>query len=327
MFEARKERLRQDMLDSRSSISLSFGLWTSPNYAVLGVAAHFINKSGLRRTAVLALREVEGEQSGENIADVLLQVIKDYKITDRVGYFMSDNASANDVCVDFVPRAVYPRMSDKQRKRRRLRCFGHVVNLCAQAFLIGKDAENVCKGLDAAYREGDMNPQRRQFFRPIVCEGELSEFDGLELVQSQQTRWNSDITSIGRALNVKERIQVFCDQHEAGQSQKSLIEDRLSEQQWDELAHLHDHLGTFYDGTLYTEGGLSTMADHCQTLDWLLNEIQQAKTKFEELHKAAVRRNTSRGVVAVEADDFAFLAASVLENWESPLSSGFRLLV
>ena len=207
MFEVRKERLRQDMLDSRSSISLSFDLWTSPNYlAVLGVAAHFIDKSGLRQTAVLALREVEGEHSGENIGDVLLQIIKDYKITDRVGYFMSDNASVNDVCVDFVLRAVYPRMSDKQRKRRRLRCFGHIVNLCAQAFLIGKDAEKVCKDLDAAYREGDMkrirelwrkrgaigrlhniikyiraNPQRRQFFRSIVCGGELSEFDGLEV--------------------------------------------------------------------------------------------------------------------------------------------------
>ncbi|KAL6405977.1 HAT domain-containing protein [Ilyonectria robusta] len=291
MFEVRKERLWQDMLDSRSSISLSFDLWTSPNYlAVLGVAAHFIDKSGLRRTAVLALREVEGEHSGENIADVLLQVIKDYKITDRVGYFMSDNASANDVCVDSVLRAVYPRMSDKQRKRRRLRCFGHIVNLCAQAFLIGKDAEKVCKDLDAAYREA-------------------------QLIQSQQTRWNSYFTSIGRALNVKERIQVFCDQYEAGQSQKSLTEDRLSEQQWDELAHPHDQLETFYDGTLSTEGRLSTLADHFQTLDWLLNEIQQAKIKFEELHKAAVRRNTGRGAVAAEADDFAFLAASAEASW------------
>ncbi|GKU09514.1 unnamed protein product, partial [Fusarium langsethiae] len=136
-----------------------------------------------------------------------------------------------------------------------------------------------------------------------------------KLIQSQQTRWNSYFTSIGRALNVKERIQVFCDQYEAGQSQKSLTEDRLSEQQWDELAHLHDQLETFYDGTLSTEGRLSTLADHFQTLDWLLNEIQQAKIKFEELHKEAVRRNTSRGTVAAEADDFAFLAASAEASW------------
>ncbi|KAM4060494.1 kinase [Hirsutella rhossiliensis] len=234
---------------------------------------------------------MEGEHSGENMADVLLQVIKDYKITDR-------------------------------------------------AFLIGKDAKKICKDLDAAYKEGDMtrirelwrkrgaigrlhniiryiraSPQRRQFFRSIACGGALSEFDGLELIQSQQTRWNSYFMSIGRALNVKERIQIFCDQYEAGQSQKSLAEDRLSEQQWNELAHLHDQLETFYDGTLSTEGRHSTLADHFQTLDWLLNEIQQAKIKFEELHRAAVRRKTSRGAAAAEADNFAFLAASAEASW------------
>jgi hypothetical protein len=206
-FKERKERLRHDMHDARSSISLSFDLWTSPNHlAVLGVVAHFIDNTGTRRTAVLALREVEGEHSGENIADVLLQVIKDYKITGQIGYFMADNASTNDTCINSVLQALYPNMSEKQRRRRRLRCFGHIVNLCAQAFLIGKDAEKVCKDLDAAYREGDMkrikelwrkrgaigklhniiryiraSPQRRQFFRSIICGGELSEFDSLEV--------------------------------------------------------------------------------------------------------------------------------------------------
>ncbi|KJZ68504.1 hypothetical protein HIM_12105 [Hirsutella minnesotensis 3608] len=184
------------------------------------------------------------------MADVLLQIIKDYKITDRVGYFMADNASANDVCVDAVLRAVYPGISDKQRRRRRLRCFGYIVNLCAQAFLIGKEANKVCKDLDAAYKDGDMtrirelwrkrgaigrlhniiryiraSPQRRQFFRSIACGGELSEFDGLE----------------------------------------------------------------------------------------------QAKIKFEELHREAVRRKTGRGAAtaaaAAESDDFAFLAASAEASW------------
>jgi hypothetical protein len=37
--------------------------------------------------------------------------------------------------------------------------------------------------------------------------------------------------------------------------------------------------------------------------------------KFEELHKMSVRRNTSRGTVAAEADDFAFLAASAEASW------------
>ncbi|KAF5703911.1 restless-like transposase [Fusarium mundagurra] len=210
-------------------------------------------------------------------------------------------------------------MSDKQRKRRRLRCFGHIVNLFAQALLIGKDAEKRKRGaigrLHNIIKYIRASPQRRQFFTSIVCGGELSEFDDLELIQSQQTRWDSYFTSIDRALNVKERIQVFCDQYEAGQSQKSLTEDHLSEQQWDELARFHDQLETFYDRTLSTEGRFSTLADHFQTLDWLLKEIQQAKIKFEKPHKATVRSNTSQGAVAAEAGDFAFLAASAEASW------------
>jgi hypothetical protein len=114
---------------------------------------------------------------------------------------------------------------------------------------------------------------------------------------------------------VKERIQILCDQYEAGQGQKTLFQDRLSKQQWEELAHLHDQLETFYDGTLSTEGRASTLADHFQTLDWLLDEIQQAKIKFEELHKEAVRKKHGRRALATEADDFAFLAAAAEVSW------------
>ena len=206
-FDARKERLRLDMEEAHSNISISFDLWTSPNYqAILGCVAHFINKKGKRRTAVLALRELVGEHSGENMADVLLHIFNDYKISGQIGYFMADNASSNDTCIDLVLQALYPNMSQKQRLRRRLQCFGHIVNLCAQAFIVGKDAEKICRDLEAAYREGDLkrigelwrkrgaigrlhnivryiraSPQRRQFFKSIEIGGDLAAFDGLEV--------------------------------------------------------------------------------------------------------------------------------------------------
>jgi hypothetical protein len=206
-FEARKDSLRQEMQTAHSNISISFDIWTSPNYqAILGCVAHFINRSGKRRTVVLALRELVGEHSGENMADVLLHIFDDYGISDRIGYFMADNASSNDACIDLVLKALYPNMSRKHRVRRRLRCFGHIVNLCAQAFIMGKDAAKTCKDLDSAYREGDYSrirelwkkrgaigrlhnivryirasPQRRQFFRSIQIGGDLAAFDGLEV--------------------------------------------------------------------------------------------------------------------------------------------------
>ncbi|KAK8912270.1 putative AC transposase [Metarhizium anisopliae] len=201
-FEARREKLKHDLREARSSISISFDLWTSPNYlAILGVVAHFIDKNGERRAAVLGLRELMGEHSGENMA---------------------------------------------------------------------------------------------------------------ELIQGQQTRWNSYFMSIGRVLNVKERIQIFCDQYEPGQGQKDLSEDRLSSMHWKELEHLHDQLETFYEGTMMTEGRNATLADHFQTLDWLLNEIQVAKHKFEELHQDSLRKKR-RG--AHEAEEFAWLAAAAEVSW------------
>ncbi|OAQ57347.2 polyprotein [Pochonia chlamydosporia 170] len=85
-FEAKREKLKNDLREARSGISISFDRWTSPKYlAILGVVAHFIDKNGERRSAVLGLRELMGEYSGENMAEVLLQIFKDYKISGRIG--------------------------------------------------------------------------------------------------------------------------------------------------------------------------------------------------------------------------------------------------
>jgi hypothetical protein len=85
-----------------------------------------------------------------------VKAFEDYGISERIGYFMADNATSNDTCIDAVLKTLYPHMTATQQKRRRLRCFGHIVNLCAQAFLIGKDADKVSKELDTAYRDGDL---------------------------------------------------------------------------------------------------------------------------------------------------------------------------
>jgi len=91
------------MKAARSLILISFDLWTSPNaYAILGVVAHYIDRSGNRRHVVIGLCEVLGEYSGENIAVVLVALFKEYKIARKIGYFMADNAESNDKCIDAV---------------------------------------------------------------------------------------------------------------------------------------------------------------------------------------------------------------------------------
>ncbi|KAA8623773.1 Dimer-Tnp-hAT domain-containing protein [Pyrenophora tritici-repentis] len=75
-FISKKQQLREDLHYSRSRISISFDLWTSPNpYAILGVVA----------------------------ISVVLELLEEYDISgDQIGYFMLDNASANDTAVEFI---------------------------------------------------------------------------------------------------------------------------------------------------------------------------------------------------------------------------------
>src|SRR5579871_5582392 len=128
------------------------------------------------------------------MAGVLLQIFNEYGIQNRIGYFMADNHEANDTCIDSLLQQLHPRMTAKQWKKHRLFCAGHIINLCAHAFIMGKDAEKIAREMDAAMQEGDLkkigelwrkrgalgrlhniikyirgSPQRREFFGKQVC--------------------------------------------------------------------------------------------------------------------------------------------------------------
>jgi hypothetical protein len=102
-FTIRKDALKKELSEAHSRISISFDAWTSPScIAILGVIAHFVDRTGKRRSAVLALRRLQGVHSGENMAEVLLQIFREYGVSGRIGFFIADNVESNDTCVDTV---------------------------------------------------------------------------------------------------------------------------------------------------------------------------------------------------------------------------------
>ena len=48
------------------------------------------------------MKKVEGQHIGENLAAVLLDIIRDYRIQNRLGYFMGNNVSNNDTMLQMV---------------------------------------------------------------------------------------------------------------------------------------------------------------------------------------------------------------------------------
>ena len=91
------------------------------------IVAHYIDSNGTRRASLIALRSLDGEHTGENMAALLLKVFREFKIGGRISFFILDNASSNDTCVDLILHKLYLEMSVKQCLCRQLQCLGHVI--------------------------------------------------------------------------------------------------------------------------------------------------------------------------------------------------------
>ena len=81
LFDEGKERLRHILATALSDIHLTCDIWTSPNHlGLLAVIGHFTSEKGELHAVTLALKELEGECTGENQAAVVLDVLNDYGI-------------------------------------------------------------------------------------------------------------------------------------------------------------------------------------------------------------------------------------------------------
>ncbi|KAM5527636.1 transposase-like protein [Fusarium oxysporum f. sp. phaseoli] len=142
-YKSKKDEIKQELSDALTKIHLGFDLWTSPNrHAVMAVTAHFLDRQGKHQSRLLALRRQLGCHSGESLAVTLGQVVREWKIEDRVGTVISDNASSNDSCLVNFYGDLDAEMSLADVRARRMRCYGHILNLVARAFLYGEDFES-----------------------------------------------------------------------------------------------------------------------------------------------------------------------------------------
>jgi len=131
--------LKEELRINKSLIYLIFDGWIFFNkLGFLGVVAYYMLLNGEIKAFLLGLRQLKGVYFGENIAEIVRTLIYEYKIENRIGYFVFDNISFNNICVcEFLS---YIKLNILL-KHRRLRCFGYIINLVVKAFLWGSDFE------------------------------------------------------------------------------------------------------------------------------------------------------------------------------------------
>jgi hypothetical protein len=276
-FEESRAKVKRMVHKSRSRVHISFDIWTSKNgYAMLAVVGHYIDKEATSQSALLGLRVIEGAHTGENIAEVVVQVLSDYEIDSaRLGCFVLDNATNNDTCVESIARDFgWPRA---EAKRRRLRCMGHIINLVAQAFLFGSESEvfdvtikayedDIDQGkVDLSQLRGPVGklhhivlhirktPQRRNAFK----RGD-EHCNPTKLVpkRDNDTRWNSAYEMIKQAMKLRNHIDLYCinsSQERVGEEGLAVVQI-LTQEDWLILAQICACLEVFKDAAMKLQG-------------------------------------------------------------------------
>jgi hypothetical protein len=142
-----------------AQIYLSFDLWTSPNnFSILGIVCHFINAEFKACTLLLGMKRLFRPHSGENLAQLVIKSVQTYNLANRLGFCVMDNAGDNNTALVTIQNYLYnlPQSVNWSGSYHRLRCFGHVVSLVANAFTANKPLNTakvrVPKGLRKAVK-------------------------------------------------------------------------------------------------------------------------------------------------------------------------------
>jgi hypothetical protein len=272
---------------------------------------------------VVRIKELEGQHSGENMAEAIMEFIREFGIASKVGYFMMDNATNMNTMIDKVSDDLEHEFDVfYDPLPHRLRCFGHIINLAVMEFLIGKRPPTTDSYHGPSDEEVEQwrkrgaigklhnivvyitwTPQRLQTFTRLT--------DGLRLRRDNDTRWNSWYGMVEWVLRpkIRQAITVFCAQEPA------LQDDVLTPADWITLAETHKFLEPFYDATIANEGMGISISDVLPAIDYLLHHIEAAK-KATTIPHLATMMETAWAKLAdyyeLTEDSLVYSAATVL---------------
>jgi hypothetical protein len=203
-----------------------------------------------------------------------------------------------------------------------MRCFGHILNLVAQAFLYGDDAasfelqseaydmlERVEEDLEHWRAKGPVrklhnivkfiraSPQRTEAFKAHAREQEevdtykLAEESTaeLEVIQNNATRWNSTYMMIERALVKQSELNSFIQELglEADASKRVPTADSLTSDDWKVLREVSHILEPVYNMTMRTQGwgtsgGHGRLWEVMTGMEFVLEHLEDWKVLYKD---------------------------------------------
>ncbi|KAG9381305.1 Dimer-Tnp-hAT domain containing protein [Pyrenophora tritici-repentis] len=213
LFQYMQPQIVCALSEAASKIHISFDGWTTKGgkRGFFGVVAHFANASGVIQDLPIALPHLAGS----------------YCIgSDKLGYFVLDNAANNDTAVSSLAHAY-----DFNAAHRRLRCGPHTLNLIGQAIIFGSNQEAYNNNNDEQLQTEEVYMQEWRQEGPLgvlidvinhikifqtAANAELparERLHVLEPVKPVVTRWNSYYAAFKRATQLQAAYNSYAEHY------------------------------------------------------------------------------------------------------------------
>jgi hypothetical protein len=219
-----------------SKIHISFDGWTTKGgkRGFFGIIAHFADAAGIVRDLPLAIPQLTGAHTGIRIAEVVAEILRRFGVSaSTVGYFILDNAAANNAAVAHLANKY-----GFDAAHRRLRCAPHTLNLVGQMIMFGVDGDAYNNSTEEIATEDLYMREWRKdgplgvlidivnYIRTPTQHDRFKDAQRasnsfphantdkyLEPVKPVVTRWNSYFNAFERAVTLKDAIDKYAADH------------------------------------------------------------------------------------------------------------------
>ena len=119
-------------------LSLALDCWTSPfGQAFMAVTGYFLDQHWEYREILLGFQPLSGSHTGVNLSEVVLKLLQQHKIADRVLAVTTDNASNNKTMISSIRESLQSLELNNGSTIVRVPCIAHVIQLSLND-LLGK---------------------------------------------------------------------------------------------------------------------------------------------------------------------------------------------
>jgi hypothetical protein len=124
------------------------------------VITYYLDKDLINRSYLIGIRRINEAYTGENIAKAVIPILIKIEILLKLGYFIANNGSRNDIYIRAILRKYRPNIKDPNS--RRVRCLKYIINLAVKAFLFDKNADAFKDSINTARKNGYLEALREE---------------------------------------------------------------------------------------------------------------------------------------------------------------------